>query len=288
MDLQIRLLKHCVAKKITVSLQSWTPLKTTKLQPGLIMWFNAKWIKYNMLCNDRYTGSVHNIELGKTGCRGKHVSVFPTLGRNTAGRKKGSTRFRTYEYTRALYTPRHSKQLWRRIYLFQFTLRHITVSEAQRLQASQFQYAEIHEKKFIGSSHRIQDHRRRDLECKEFLIFKLHLVFTKFVSDFRSVDSWYWSLFATYVRRVPEAIEYVYAQEKDGRQYRSGGKPTHGSTSHVLAPGIWLLWDEVLHRKASSKTIRFTSVHRSTKWPHTFSFQFTLDLWLKVCRGRPT
>jgi hypothetical protein len=25
------------------------------------------------------------------------------------------------------------------------------------------------------------------------------------------------------------------------------------------------LWDEVLHRKASSKTIRFTSAHRSTK-----------------------
>ena len=35
------------------------------------------------------------------------------------------------------------------------------------------------QKKLTCSSHRVQDHKRRDLECKEFLIFKIHLAFTK-------------------------------------------------------------------------------------------------------------
>jgi len=37
-------------KIFTFYLQSWSPLKTTKLQPELIEWFNTNWIKYNKLC----------------------------------------------------------------------------------------------------------------------------------------------------------------------------------------------------------------------------------------------
>ena len=78
----------------------------------------------------------------------RQARISASLVRNTAGRKKNAVEGSGHTSTTVLF--KHQDIPNNLDDGFPLTLRHTTVSEAQRLQASQIQYAEIYETEKIN------------------------------------------------------------------------------------------------------------------------------------------